>query len=58
MPMAVDCIINLGSKMHQNLHAEPKYFYIKTKKINSLVSLINLFQLASEEGHPRTEINL
>ena len=39
MPTAIDCIINLGLKMHQNSRADQKYFLYKNKKFNSLVSL-------------------
>ena len=27
-PTAIDCIINLGFKIHQNSRTEPKYLYI------------------------------
>ena len=40
MQTAIDYIIILGLKIHQNLRAELKYFLykIKKKKFNSLVS--------------------
>ena len=41
MPTAIDCIINLGLKIHQNSCADQKYFLYenKNKKLNSLAPL-------------------